>query len=228
MTCGIYMIKNKQTGQMYIGQSIDINKRYHYHCCYGNYTSSYIDRAINKYGMNNFELIILEELDNNKDLLNLREQYWIDFYNTYNNNFHYNLTPGGDSLNQSDYVKKKISQSKIGSKHSLLTKNKMSQSHIGKKHTQEVKNKISKALSNKNHPMYNKKHTVNSCIKISKSHCNKTGYFRVVKSKSNTYRDGYYYRYSWRDGDKIKSICAPSLDKLERKVKREGYIWRKL
>lgn len=65
-------------------------------------------------------------------------------------------------------------------------------------------------------------------INKSKSHCNKTGYFRVVKSKSNTYKDGYYYRYSWRDGDKIKSICAPSLDKLERKVKREGYIWRKL
>lgn len=26
MTCGIYMIKNKETGQMYIGQSIDILK----------------------------------------------------------------------------------------------------------------------------------------------------------------------------------------------------------
>ena len=28
MTCGIYMIKNKKTGQIYIGQSVNIEKRY--------------------------------------------------------------------------------------------------------------------------------------------------------------------------------------------------------
>lgn len=31
MTCGIYMIQNKQTGQKYIGQSVDIESRYRGH-----------------------------------------------------------------------------------------------------------------------------------------------------------------------------------------------------
>lgn len=31
MTCGIYMIKNKKTGQMYIGQAFDIEKRWTRH-----------------------------------------------------------------------------------------------------------------------------------------------------------------------------------------------------
>lgn len=29
MTCGIYMIQNKQTGQKYIGQSVDIESRFY-------------------------------------------------------------------------------------------------------------------------------------------------------------------------------------------------------
>lgn len=32
MACGVYMIKHKNTGQMYIGQSIDIEKRFKQHC----------------------------------------------------------------------------------------------------------------------------------------------------------------------------------------------------
>ena len=88
VTLGIYMIKNKKTGQMYIGQSKNIERRFREHC---NVAS--IDVAIANEGMDNFDFIILEETT--KDKLIEREKYWIQYYNTYHNSSHYNvcLTP---------------------------------------------------------------------------------------------------------------------------------------
>lgn len=116
MICGIYIIKNKNTGQMYIGQSINIKKRWHEHCNQKNNT--YIDRAIKKYGKNNFSFRIITQLPNNKKILNEHEKYWIDFYNTFNNPKHYNLTPGGD-FNPMDVpkIQKKHKESIIGKEH---------------------------------------------------------------------------------------------------------------
>lgn len=94
MTCGIYMIKKKDTGQMYIGQSVNIERRWKEHISKGK-DKSYIDRAINKHGQDNFVLIIIEEAP--KENLNDREQYWVQYYNTYHDFNHYNLSLGGEA-----------------------------------------------------------------------------------------------------------------------------------
>lgn len=54
MTCGIYMITNKKTDQKYIGQSLNIEKRWGEHCSGYNCGHSYIDDAIKKYGNINY------------------------------------------------------------------------------------------------------------------------------------------------------------------------------
>lgn len=51
-----------------------------------------LSRAIRKYGIDNFEVIILEQ-DIPDELIEEREIYWIDFYQTYYNG--YNQTKGG-------------------------------------------------------------------------------------------------------------------------------------
>jgi hypothetical protein len=56
-------------------------------------------KAFEKYGIENFEFTILEELEYVQDLLNEREKYWISFYHTYVNDPcgpGYNLTRGGE------------------------------------------------------------------------------------------------------------------------------------
>ena len=58
--CGIYSITNKKTGQKYIGQSIHIEQRFEQHK-HNKKPVTYIDRAINKYGADNFEFKILEK-----------------------------------------------------------------------------------------------------------------------------------------------------------------------
>ena len=55
----------------------------------------YIKRAIHKYGRDKFHIQLIEECPVN--ILNEREKYWINFYNSYNTG--YNLTLGGQDSN---------------------------------------------------------------------------------------------------------------------------------
>ena len=95
---GIYLIENTITRQQYVGQSIDIGRRWLEHCKSStNHTR--IDRAINKYGESKFSLRILIVLPPIKQVLNKFEEYYIKFLGTFDNNeFHYNMTPGGEGL----------------------------------------------------------------------------------------------------------------------------------
>lgn len=99
---GIYKLTNTINGHSYIGQSVDVTKRLYAHRYASqnpqahDYNTS-IHQAIRKYGFENFEVTILEELPNDKTLLNQREMYWIKFYNTYVDG--YNETIGGEPGN---------------------------------------------------------------------------------------------------------------------------------
>lgn len=94
---GIYQYKNKINGKSYVGQSININKRFreHKNAAFNPNNKDYkfaIHAAIRKYGLENFDFIVLEECTPEK--LNEREKYWIAFYDSYNNG--YNETIGGN------------------------------------------------------------------------------------------------------------------------------------
>lgn len=96
MSCGIYLIKNKINNKSYIGQSVNIKKRWREHIFAANHPEykdhkDPIHLAIAKYGKENFDFTILEECP--KEQLNEKEIYWIDKYNTYQKG--YNATIGG-------------------------------------------------------------------------------------------------------------------------------------
>ena len=94
--CGIYKYTNKINGKIYIGQSSDIIARKSSHRNQSLYGGKDMNcpfhLAIKKYGIDNFDFEIIEECD--KSLLNEREQYWIEYYNSYNNG--YNATTSGN------------------------------------------------------------------------------------------------------------------------------------
>lgn len=95
----IYLITNDVNSKVYVGQTIQtLNKRFNGHCCYSKSDRSinmYIKRAIHKYGRDKFHIQLIEECPAN--ILNEREKYWINFYNSYNTG--YNLTLGGQDSN---------------------------------------------------------------------------------------------------------------------------------
>lgn len=109
---GIYQIKNKINGKSYIGQSKDIYHRWNKHKevinpnSHSSMKSYPLYQAFIKYGINNFDFIILEECS--IDELNEREIYWIEKLNTYINEPNsqgYNLTRGGEGTNRINHEK---------------------------------------------------------------------------------------------------------------------------
>ena len=112
MSIGIYKYTNKLNGQVYIGQSTDIENRYKQHL----YDSSQrpdrgtgIDIAIHKYGIENFTFEIIEECQTKE--LNEKERYWIQYYDSYNNG--YNRTLGGDSLKGEEHPRAILTKEQV-------------------------------------------------------------------------------------------------------------------
>lgn len=92
-TKDIYIIKNRINTKVYIGQSNNVASRFINHCkpCSAK-ENSLIDRAIQKYGANNFWFEILEK---NVKNYNEREKFWIEKYDSISPNG-YNLLSGGE------------------------------------------------------------------------------------------------------------------------------------
>ena len=102
---GIYKITNLVNGKSYIGQSVNIQKRFNAHksVAFNPNDKNYnypLYRAIRKYGIENFSFDVLEECDISE--LNNKEIYYISKYNTHGE-FGYNQDDGGDQA--SHYLK---------------------------------------------------------------------------------------------------------------------------
>ena len=88
---GIYLITCLRSTKVYVGQSVNIEKRWlrHKEMLNANiHSNKHLQSAWNKYGENSFVFSILEECS--VDKLTEREQYWIDFYGGINSTHNYN------------------------------------------------------------------------------------------------------------------------------------------
>jgi group I intron endonuclease len=160
----IYLITNKITGEMYVGQTIQkLETRWKRHlkvtsCC------TRLSNAINKYTSEQF---YIDQIDfgNSFEELNVKEVYWIKVLNTLSPNG-YNLQIGGKNgqpsketrikignarrgIKHTDEAKKKMSDGKIGKKLSEEARKKLSQSRIGLKRSEEAKKRMSLAQQNR-------------------------------------------------------------------------------
>lgn len=109
---GIYKYQNKLNGKIYIGQSLDIEKRYKQHLYDALNRAdrgSGVDLAIKKYGIKNFDFMVIEECPT--ALLDERERYWISYYDSYNNG--YNRTPGGNVLRGNDHPRAILDEDQV-------------------------------------------------------------------------------------------------------------------
>jgi len=90
VSSGVYCIHNKSSHKVYIGSSLDIKKRWREHkykLKHDRHENTYLQRAFNKYGEDQFELVTLEQTD---DLVN-SEQIWIELSKSYDRRLGYNL-----------------------------------------------------------------------------------------------------------------------------------------
>jgi group I intron endonuclease len=138
----------------------------------------YFDRAIQKYGWDNFQHEILYEGLTKEDA-SMKEKELIKQYKSNNSEYGYNISSGGEGgregVPQSEEAKRKVSIANkgrlageknhlygvrkyqkenpfYGKHHTEETKEKLSNLHKGKKMSDDFKSKISKAMSGKNNP----------------------------------------------------------------------------
>ena len=152
---GIYKIRNCINGKIYVDQSIDIKNRFkqHKYICKKNKYNHPLYNAFKKYGIDNFEFIIVEIVDD-IFLLDLREQYWLNHYQSCDRDYGYNIALGAKGVIHTEETKQKIANSHKGSKYSEEAKLNMAVAQKGKIRTEEHKNNIS--LSNKGHKVSDK------------------------------------------------------------------------
>ena len=101
-TTGIYCITNNITGEKYVGQSRNIERRWEDHRKPSRLSySNALYKAFNKYGISNFTFSIIEAMpSSSKDAeLDESEQFWIKKTEPFNNG--YNETTGGRSITES-------------------------------------------------------------------------------------------------------------------------------
>ena len=132
MKMWIYKIINIQNNKVYIGQTIrPVEYRFNRHIndALKNKLDTHFARAIRKYGPQSFKLQVIDYAET-QDELNLKEQYWIRFYDSVNKG--YNETDaiskcGGNTYKskteeEMSIIKEKIRKTKIGAKNPMARK----------------------------------------------------------------------------------------------------------
>lgn len=144
---GIYLIENKINGKKYVGQSIDIERRWKDHRTRKD--DAPIHLAIQKYGVDNFSFSILQECK--REELNKLEVFFIEKLGTFGKGG-YNLNRGGNTCPEDFELsrREKISKAckgRVGSRTGChLTdaeKENLRKASLGKKLSEETKMKIS-------------------------------------------------------------------------------------
>ncbi len=119
----IYAILNLINSKMYIGSAVNTRERWYTHKTslrYKKHHNKYLQRSWNEYGEANFKFFILEICD--KKNLVKREQLWMNYYNSYNPNYGYNLNKTANSMlgyNHTKETKLRLSVIRTGKKHSV-------------------------------------------------------------------------------------------------------------
>jgi group I intron endonuclease len=174
---GIYCIENVVTGQKYIGQAVNIDKRIKTHkrtLNNGSHPNKHLARSYGKYGINNFKFYIIEEC--NEDNLNNKEIYYIAKYKTTNPDKGYNKTFGGEGGRPTEETKQKIRENHVdnkGEKNPMYGMTGEKNPMWGKQHSEEAKKKISEAKKGENNPNYGKQRSEETRKKISMSQIGK-------------------------------------------------------
>jgi group I intron endonuclease len=177
----IYKITNKINNKAYIGQTTrTIDKRWNEHCKEN--SCLILSSAIKKYSPENFEISIIEEVDN--DQLDALETKHIKEFDTLFPNG-YNIQTGGNKGKQHcEASREKMRQAKLGDKNH----------NFGKPRTDETKEKISLAKQGEKHHFFGKELSYEHKLNLSKAH--KTSdlpmYLVYLKARPEVYQyEGY-------------------------------------
>lgn len=230
MTIGIYQIQNKINGKIYIGQSIDIEKRLKQHLRdlrKSQHYNSHFQNAFDKYGENAFKAYIITICL--PDQLDFYEKWFICITGATNEKYGYNKEIGGNKppihykenhhfwrkdIHKDD--KKIIQMYKQG----IRVKNISEQYNCC---TSTIERILERGSTPRNYE-YHIAQSIETKKKKSKAK-NKIGFFRVYKRNDNRYKQGFRWIYEYKNKKQIKRITSTNLYNLKEKVISKNEIW---
>jgi len=207
MTAGIYQIKNKRNGKIYIGSAVNIKRRWNEHKSdlkLNKHHSAYLQNSYNKHGEHNFIFETLEIVQD-KTLLVETEQRHMDATNCYNREIGYNISPtAGNCLGvkHSPESKKKMSEAKTGEKNHMFGRTGENSPNFGK--------------TGEKSPLFGKK-----CPEHSRKISGENHYFFGKKRPEHSQKMS-------GDRNPNSKLIWPKVNEIRRKYKEEKTSHRKL
>lgn len=206
----IYGICHKATNRWYIGQTIrSLQCRWEEHLKEMQFSKSHLNSALRKYGVEAFELQVIES-DIPESRLDERERYYIQQYDSYHHGF--NCTLGGQGVHgyrHTEETKSRISESVAAGSYRWNTPEraaKISAAQKGRKFTDEHRQRIQEA-ANRNkrfgddNPFGGRRHTESSRKKMSLS-STKNQIQRISKSDNSVLET---YSNQWEAAKWVKN-----------------------
>ena len=220
ITRGIYCYIDKNDNQIvYVGKdsNIDKNKRHKQHFQSSKYDAQPINRVLQQNPNRYTYQVLVWNVDFQERLNALEIQYIRQLKPKFN------FTDGGDGssgFKHSEESRKKMSEAQKGKNNPMY----------GKRHSEKAKKKMSESKKGENHPMYGKTFSESTRKKISESlskNLNTTGFYRVYKKKQNNCKQGFIWKYCYRnENNKRKVLSSTDLKKLEQKVLLNNLEWK--
>ncbi len=207
--CGIYAIRNLVNNKMYIGKSVNIYERIRNHINLLNKSSLdeniHLINSWHKYQRENFEYLVLEDVEKSNIKLKEKELYWILYFNTLDRDLGYNLRLDSETnCIMSEETKKRMSDSKI-KMYSNPDYDKMKHSHNYWKNNPEAKIEMAKKVSLKQQKYKFEQYNLSNKLIKTWNNINE-----IIEINPN---------YKWQN---IYSVCNGYKPTIY------GYIWRKI
>lgn len=127
----VYKITNILDSKVYVGSSFNVYKRWDRHRSSlrkGTHSNAHLQASVNLVGLDSFIFEIIEETPKDKKFILQKEQYWLDFYQSYKKDKGYNILP--------------VAGNNSGFKHSEATKEIIRKARLGKHLSEESKQKV--------------------------------------------------------------------------------------
>lgn len=204
----MYAFINNLNGDFYIGSAVNLYNRlldYHQVWYLNDKSGTIIVKAIQKYGMENFTIVILEITTPEQAVK--AEQIWID-----------NTQPKYNILAQRN--------SSLGYKHTEEGKSKISRRTKGKLRSQSVRNRISLRQIGSNNTFYGKNHTDDAkaklrAIALARDYVPKPGFSVAVTDNFTQSTQSYE---SLRLARKALGISRNTLVKYNNRLYKDRYF----